>query len=67
MKDPYEVLQQKEADLARVRHEFESLQVVASLLSEDLTSNALAGSKRAGWVLPHLPQIARADSGKTSG
>jgi hypothetical protein len=35
MKDAYEVLQQKEADLARVRHEIESLQVVASLLSVD--------------------------------
>ena len=41
MKDAYEVLQQKEADLARVRHEIESLQVVASLLSDDLTSNQL--------------------------
>ena len=39
MKDAYEVLQQKEADLARVRHEVESLRVVASLLSDDLTSD----------------------------
>ena len=35
MKDAYEVLQQKEADLARVRHEIGSLQVVAPLLSVD--------------------------------
>ena len=41
MKDAYEVLQQKEADLARVRHEIASLQVAASLLSDDLTSDEL--------------------------
>ncbi len=29
MKNAYEVLQQKEADLARVRHEIESLWIVA--------------------------------------
>ena len=33
MKDVYKVLQQKEADLARVRREVESLHIVASLLS----------------------------------
>ena len=38
MKNVYEVLQQKEKDLARVRHEIESLRIVASLLSEELTS-----------------------------
>jgi len=45
MKDAYDVLQQKEADLARVRHEIESLQIVASLLSDDLTSNQLTKKK----------------------
>jgi hypothetical protein len=39
MKDPYEVLREKEADLARVRHEIESLHAVASLLSDDVTSD----------------------------
>ena len=39
MKDAYELLRQKEADLARVRHEIESLQVVASLLSDDSSSD----------------------------
>ncbi len=34
MKDPNEILQQKVEELARVRHEIESLQVVASLLDE---------------------------------
>ena len=39
MKDAYEVLTQKEADLSRVRHEIESLRTVAPLLVDDLNSN----------------------------
>jgi hypothetical protein len=34
MKDAYAVLEQKEADLARVRQEIESLKIVASLLEK---------------------------------
>jgi len=34
MKDAYGVLEQKEADLARVRREIESLRIVASLLEK---------------------------------
>jgi hypothetical protein len=45
MKELSEVLRQKEADLARVRHEIESLQVVSSLLSDDLTSDDLTRKK----------------------
>ena len=45
LKDPYEVLRQKEADLARLRHEIESLQLVASLLSDDVTSDELNKKK----------------------
>ncbi len=37
MKDAYEALKQKEADLSRVRHEIESLRIVASLLVDDLS------------------------------
>jgi len=37
MKDVYQILEQKEADLDRVRRELESLQMVASLLSDDAT------------------------------
>jgi len=37
MKDVYEVLQQKEADVASVRHEIQSLKLVSSLFSEELT------------------------------
>ena len=47
MKNAYEVLQQKETDLARVRHEIESLRIVASLLSDELPSEEL-NKKRAG-------------------
>ena len=39
MKNAYELLRQKEADLARVRHEIESLRVVAPLLSEESSSD----------------------------
>jgi hypothetical protein len=46
MKNAYEVLQQKETDLARVRHEIESLWIVASLLSDELPSEELT-KKRA--------------------
>ena len=46
MKDAYEVLHQKEADLARVRHEIDSLQIVASLLADELPSDELT-EKRA--------------------
>jgi hypothetical protein len=47
MKNAYGVLQQKETDLARVRHEIESLRIVASLLSDELPSEELT-KKRAG-------------------
>jgi hypothetical protein len=39
MKDAYEVLQQKQTDLARVRKEIDSLNLVARLLSDDDTSD----------------------------
>ena len=41
MKNVFEVLQQKEADLTRVRHEIESLRTVASLLSEESPTEEL--------------------------
>ena len=37
MKNPYEVLNQKEVDLARVRHEIDSLKMAISLLAQDPT------------------------------
>jgi len=39
MKDAYEILRLKEAELARVRKEIDSLNIVARLLSNDGTSD----------------------------
>ena len=39
MKDAYDVLKQREADLARVRHKVESLRIVGPLLADDLDSD----------------------------
>jgi hypothetical protein len=39
MKDAYEVLYQKEADLIRVRQEVECLRITASLLSDDASAD----------------------------
>lgn len=39
MKNAYEVLQQKQSDIARIRKEIESLNIVASLLSDENTSS----------------------------
>ena len=46
MKDAYLVLEQKEADLARVRQEIESLRIVASLLekTDDLPDSEATGT-----------------------
>jgi hypothetical protein len=46
MKNAYEVLEQKETDLARVCYEIESLRIVAPLLSDELSSEELT-KKRA--------------------
>jgi hypothetical protein len=46
MKDAYEVLYQKEADLARVRREIESLTVVASMLADDSSFLSPNGQNR---------------------
>ena len=40
MKDAYELLQQKQADIARVRKEIDSLNLVAMLLADDGPSNS---------------------------
>lgn len=57
MKDAYEVLQQKEADLARVRNEIESLRIVSSLLSDEMTSDELTKkpARAAEKTLDHGP------------
>ena len=57
MKDVYEVLRQKEQDLARVRHEIESLNVAANLLSDDPISDELTQKKEssAEWTWDRGP------------
>ena len=45
MNEVYDLLRQKERDLERVRHEIESLQIVAPLLSDDIPSNDLPAKK----------------------
>jgi len=42
MKDAYELLRQKQAELARVRKEIESLNIVAPLLSDERISDGSA-------------------------
>jgi hypothetical protein len=49
MKDAYEALKQKEADLSRVRHEIESLRIVASLLLDDLNSDQSDKPRLKAW------------------
>jgi len=56
MKNAYEVLQQKETDLARVRHEIESLWIVASLLADESPSEELT-KKRARSAEETLDQV----------
>lgn len=45
MKDAYEVLRDKEAELARIRHEITSLKIVAPLLTEEVVSDINAKSQ----------------------
>ena len=45
MKNAYEVLEQKEIDVARVRQEIESLRIVASLLSDEEPSEELTKNR----------------------
>ena len=59
MKDAYETLKQKEADLSRVRHEIESLRIVASLLADDFNSDQsekpfLVSPEKSGNLHPDL-------------
>jgi hypothetical protein len=63
MKDVYETLYRKEADLARVRQEIESLKFVASMLSDepgagDPTQNVDGDDKKpAESALPHPSEM----------
>ena len=52
MKDAYEILKQKEGELDRVRHEIESLRMVASMLEDGSDSEASDGTLSAGEEKP---------------
>ena len=64
MKDAYEVLYQKEADLVRVRQEVESLRVAASLLGDDET---LAGDSEASEKKPAENALVPQPEGQATG
>lgn len=59
MKNAHEVLEQKEAELARVRQETESLRIVISLLMDDPDSNnsdqtELISAEKTDYLHPDL-------------
>ena len=60
MKDAYDVLRQKEADIVRVRHEIESLKIAAILLEE--RDEADEYDKTDKFVKPHLADDWRPNS-----
>ena len=67
MKNPYEVLQQKEADVARVRHEIESLRIAVSLLGEGSADQQLDAEQQASTEQPHTDGISSTDQNAGSG
>lgn len=51
MKNAYEVLHQKEAELARIRKQVESLHIAATLLAENDQDDDLMHSEDDDWTL----------------
>jgi hypothetical protein len=67
MQNVYEVLQQKQAELARVRKEIECLNIVAGLLSDDRTSDDPAPNSAESPPSPLADTISRlSDSAATN-
>jgi hypothetical protein len=67
MQDVYEVLQQRQAELARVRKEIECLNIVAALLSEERTSDDPAPNSAESPASPLTDTISRlSDSAATN-
>ena len=67
MKNAYELLQQKQADLARVRKEIDSLHMVARLLSDDGTADNAIKKPNESSATPLSETISRlADSAATN-
>ena len=63
MRNAYEVLYQREADLARVRQEIESLTIVASLLAEDESSSFDPGTGPEGQNKKRAEKVTSPPSG----
>ncbi len=61
MKDAYQILRHKEAELARIRHEIASLRIVAPLLCDDSHSDPHQENEHSGPV----PSELKSDSGAT--
>jgi hypothetical protein len=67
MQNVYEVLQQKQAELARVRKEIECLNIVAALVSDDRTSDDSAPNSGESPASPLTETISRlSDSAATN-
>jgi hypothetical protein len=67
MQDVYEVLQQRQAELARVRKEIECLNIVAVLLSDDRASDDAAPNSAESPASPLTDTISRlSDSAATN-
>jgi hypothetical protein len=64
MKNPFEVLYNKEAELTRVRREIESLKITASLLADDELSLFIADNVPDGQ---NKKPVMRAISAQTTG
>jgi len=70
MRDAYDALKEKEAELAHVRHEVESLRIVAPLLLDDLNSDQsdktdLFAEKTEDYLLNIVRKKTRPDSEPT--
>jgi hypothetical protein len=66
MKNAFEVLYEREADLARVRLEVESLTIVASLLTEDESSSFDPGLGAEGQNKKRAEKVTSLPSGAKS-
>lgn len=67
MKDAYAVLQQKEGELARIRHEIEGLQIVAPLLSDEVPFDDSTETASSAEGVPSMVSEATGTEGPSSG
>lgn len=67
MKNAYELLEQKEAALARVRHEIESLRLVSTLLTDNDPAESDPSRKRDSSAEKSLDAQAESEATGTDG